>query len=50
LGRDKEVLLSVAAQTFALIVFICLCVGVDVASSSGDADEGYQWEVQTDEG
>jgi hypothetical protein len=42
------VLLSVVAQAFALIIFIYLCAGEDVPPS-GDADKGYQWEVQTDE-
>jgi hypothetical protein len=43
-------LLSVVAQAFALVVFIYLCAGEDLLSSSGDADEGCQWEIQTDEG
>jgi hypothetical protein len=34
---------------FALIVSL-LCAGEDLLSSSGDVDEGCQWEVQTDEG
>jgi hypothetical protein len=34
----------------ALVVFNCLCAGEDVPPSFSDADEGYQWEVQTDEG
>jgi hypothetical protein len=43
-------LLSVVAQDFALVVFIYLCVGENLPPTSGDADEGYQWEIQTDEG
>jgi hypothetical protein len=43
-------LLSVVAQPFALFVFIYLCVDDDLPSSSGDADESWQWEIQTDEG
>jgi hypothetical protein len=43
------VLLSVVAQTFALIIFIYFCAGEDLSPSSGDAGEGYQWEIQTDE-
>jgi hypothetical protein len=27
-----------------------MCAGEDVPPLSNDADEGYQWEVQTDEG
>jgi hypothetical protein len=49
-------LLSVVAQAFALVViylfiylFIYLCAGEDIPPS-GDADEGCQWEIQTDEG
>jgi hypothetical protein len=42
--------LSVVAQTFALIVFIYLCAGEDLPPSSGDADEGCQLEIHTDEG
>jgi hypothetical protein len=43
-------LLSVVAQAFTLVVFIYLCAGEDFPPSSGDTDEGYQWEIQTDEG
>jgi hypothetical protein len=42
--------LSVVAQAFALVVFIYLCVGDDLPPSPDDADEGWQWEIQTDEG
>jgi hypothetical protein len=41
--------LSVVAQAFALVIFIYLCTGEDLPPS-GDADEGWQWEIQTDEG
>jgi hypothetical protein len=43
-------LLSVVAQAFALIIFIYLCAGEDLPPSSDNADEGWQWEIQTDEG
>jgi hypothetical protein len=43
-------LLSVVAQDFALVIFIYLCAGEDLPPSFGDTDEGYQWEIQTDEG
>jgi hypothetical protein len=43
-------LLSVVAQAFALVVFIYLCAGEDLPPSFGDADEGWQWEIQTNEG
>jgi hypothetical protein len=43
-------LLSVVAQVFALVVFISLCAGEDLPPSFGDADEGWQWEIQIDEG
>jgi hypothetical protein len=42
--------LSVVTQAFALIIFIYLCAGDDLPPSFGDADEGWQWEIQTDEG
>jgi hypothetical protein len=36
-------------SSFALVVS-CLCAGEDLLPpSSGDADEGCQWEVQSDE-
>jgi hypothetical protein len=34
--------------SFALMVF--LCAGEELLPLSGDANEGYQWEVQTNEG
>jgi hypothetical protein len=34
---------------FALVVS-CLCVGDDFPPPSGDVDEGYQWEVQSNAG
>jgi hypothetical protein len=43
-------LLSVVAQVFALVVFIYLCVGENLPPSSGNADEDWQWEIQTDMG
>jgi hypothetical protein len=45
-----DVLLSIVTQAFALIIFIYLCAGEDLPPSSGDADEGCQWEIQTDGG
>jgi hypothetical protein len=42
-------LLSVVAQAFALIVFIYLGAIEDLPPF-GDADEGWQWEIQTNEG
>ena len=43
-------MLSVVAQVFALIIFIYLCAGDDLPPSSSDVEEGWQWEIQTDEG
>jgi hypothetical protein len=43
-------LLSVVAQAFTLVVFIYLCAGEDFLPSFSDADEDWQWEIQTDEG
>jgi hypothetical protein len=36
-------------SSFALVVS-CLCAGEDLPPSSGDANKGCQWEIQTDEG
>jgi hypothetical protein len=41
--------LSVVAQASALVVFIYLCADENIHPSFGDADEGWQWEIQTDE-
>jgi hypothetical protein len=32
------------------VVLFHLCAGEDLPLSSGDADEGCQWEIQTNEG
>jgi hypothetical protein len=42
-------LLSVVAQPFVVVVFIYLCADEDLPPS-GNTDEGWQWEIQTDEG
>jgi hypothetical protein len=42
-------LFNVVAEAFALVIFIYLCVGEDLPPS-GDADKGYQLEIQADEG
>jgi hypothetical protein len=42
-------LLSIVDQVFAFIVSIDLCADEDLPPSAGDADEGCQWEIQTDE-
>jgi hypothetical protein len=41
--------LSIVDQAFALVIFIYLCAG-EYLPPSDDADEGYQWEIQTVEG
>jgi hypothetical protein len=41
-------MLSIVTQSSLLWFF--LCVGEELLPLSGDADEGCQWEVQTDEG
>jgi hypothetical protein len=43
-------LVEVVTQALPLVVFIYLCAGEDLPPSFGDADEGWQWEIQTDEG
>jgi hypothetical protein len=32
------------------VFLFCLCAGEDLPLSSGDVDEGCQWEIQADEG
>jgi hypothetical protein len=42
-------LLSIVARALALVIFIYLCAGEDLPPSD-DTGEGWQWEIQTDEG
>jgi hypothetical protein len=49
-GSRQISLVEHSRSNFCSFVFICLCVGEDVPRPSDDADEGYQWEIQTDEG
>jgi hypothetical protein len=42
-------MLSIVAQVFALVPFICMCAGEDVPPFD-DTDDDYQWKVQTDAG
>jgi hypothetical protein len=48
-GSRRISLIEHSPLSFALVV-PCLCADEDLPLSSGDTDEGYQWEVQTDEG
>jgi hypothetical protein len=48
-GPQRISLAERSCSRFALVVS-CLCAGEDLPPSSGDADEGGQWEIQTDEG
>jgi hypothetical protein len=48
-GSRQISLAERSRSSFALIIFI-LCAGEDLPPSSGDADDDYQWEIQTDEG
>jgi hypothetical protein len=43
-------LLNIVAQAFALVVLIYLCAGENLSHFFDDADEGCQWEIQTDDG
>jgi hypothetical protein len=49
-GLRRISLVERSRSSFALIVFIYLCAGEDLPPSSDDANEGCQWEMQTDEG
>ena len=48
-GPRRISLAERSRSSFALVVYL-LCAGEDFPPSSGDADEGCQWKVQTDEG
>jgi hypothetical protein len=48
LGPDGSVLLSIVAQA-RLLLYFYLCASEDLTPPSGDANEGYQWKIQTDE-
>jgi hypothetical protein len=49
--RSRRINLAERSRSsFALVVFFYLCAGEDLPSSFGDADEGCQWEIQTEEG
>jgi hypothetical protein len=43
-GSRRIRLAERSRSRFALVVS-CLCVGDNLPPSSGDADEGYQWEI-----
>jgi hypothetical protein len=49
-GLRRICLVERSRSSFALVVFIYLCAGEDLPPSSDDANEGCQWEMQTDEG
>jgi hypothetical protein len=42
-------MLSVVTQALALI-FIYLCAGEDLPPPFGDVDEGWHWDIHTDQG
>jgi hypothetical protein len=46
---SRWISLAERSRSSSLIVF-CLCASEDLPPPSSDADEGYQWEIQTDEG
>jgi hypothetical protein len=48
-GSQRISLVEHSRSSFTLIIFI-VCAGEDLPPSSSDADEGCQWEIQTDEG
>jgi hypothetical protein len=51
-SRDRLVIMdkSCRALSLKLCSYCPLCVGEDLLPLFGDADEGCQWEVQTDVG
>jgi hypothetical protein len=48
-GSQRISLAEYNRSSFVLFVS-CLCAGEDLPPLSSGADEGYQWEVQTDAG
>jgi hypothetical protein len=48
-GSQRISLAERSRSSFALVVSY-LCAGEDLPPPSGDADEGYQWEIKTNEG
>jgi hypothetical protein len=42
--------ISLAERSHLCFALSYLCAGEDLPPSFGKADEGYQWEIQTDEG
>jgi hypothetical protein len=49
-GSQRISLVERSRSSFCSCCSIYLCAGEDLPPSSGDADEGCQWEIQTDEG
>jgi hypothetical protein len=41
---------ALSLKLLLLWFLLHLCASEDLPLSSGDTDEGYQWEIQTDEG
>jgi hypothetical protein len=48
--RSQQISLAERSCSRIALVVYCLCVGEDVSPSFSNANEGYQWKVQTDEG
>jgi hypothetical protein len=49
--RSRRIsLVERSCLNFCSCYFIYLCVGEDLPHSSNDVDEGWQWEIQIDEG
>jgi hypothetical protein len=49
-GSRQISLVERSRSSFGSCYFIYLCASEDLPPSSGDTDEGCQWEMQTDEG
>jgi hypothetical protein len=47
---SRRISLPERSHSSFVLVVSCLFAGEDLPPPFGDADEGYQWEVQTEEG
>jgi hypothetical protein len=48
--RPRQISLTERSRSSFALVVSFLCAGEDLLPSSDDVNEGYQWEVQTNEG
>jgi hypothetical protein len=47
--ESRRICLAERSHSSFTLIVPCLCVSEDLPPSSDDTNEGYQWEIQTDE-